>query len=199
MPPAAAEEVRRAAPPAPLRSVRISARVAAAARPVGWLHRARTPRRFPRHATADDALARCRAGAAAPREEEERGARCAARRGARVRRAGRSAHPARRPLPHALHERHLGRRQDARDAELQQAARRGAGARHPSSSRLAAADGRRAGGWRRGLIVAQGKPESYVAICIADGQDMIWAGSDEPCALGTVNSLGAPPACACPR
>ena len=34
------------------------------------------------------------------------------------------------------------------------------------------------------------KPESYVAVCVNDGLDMIWAGEDTPCALGTLCSLG---------
>mmetsp|Transcript_3936 Transcript_3936/g.8865 ORF Transcript_3936/g.8865 Transcript_3936/m.8865 type:complete len:185 (+) Transcript_3936:18-572(+) len=38
-----------------------------------------------------------------------------------------------------------------------------------------------------------GKPESYVAVCINDGNadGMIFGGSDEPCALACVYSLGA--------
>lgn len=36
-----------------------------------------------------------------------------------------------------------------------------------------------------------GKPESYVAICVQDGQDIIWGGSDAPCALCKVLSLGS--------
>lgn len=36
-----------------------------------------------------------------------------------------------------------------------------------------------------------GKPESYVAICVQDGQDVIWGGSDAPCALCKVCSLGS--------
>ena len=35
------------------------------------------------------------------------------------------------------------------------------------------------------------KPESYVAVCAMDGLDMVWGGSDEPCALCRVTSLGA--------
>jgi phenylpyruvate tautomerase len=35
------------------------------------------------------------------------------------------------------------------------------------------------------------KPESYVAVCAMDGLDMVWGGSDAPCALCAVNSLGA--------
>jgi len=34
------------------------------------------------------------------------------------------------------------------------------------------------------------KPESYVAVCVLDGLDMIWAGEDTPCALCSVISLG---------
>nr|QNH88552.1 macrophage migration inhibitory factor [Lingulodinium polyedra] len=36
-----------------------------------------------------------------------------------------------------------------------------------------------------------GKPESYVAVCVQDGQDIIWGGSDAPCALCKVLSLGS--------
>eukprot|EP00933_Yihiella_yeosuensis_P074206 TRINITY_DN83038_c0_g1_i1.p1 TRINITY_DN83038_c0_g1~~TRINITY_DN83038_c0_g1_i1.p1 ORF type:complete len:249 (+),score=55.54 TRINITY_DN83038_c0_g1_i1:61-807(+) len=36
-----------------------------------------------------------------------------------------------------------------------------------------------------------GKPESYVAVCVQDGQDIIWGGSDDPCALCKVFSLGS--------
>eukprot|EP00966_Prymnesium_polylepis_P293262 6773569-Prymnesium_polylepis.1 len=35
------------------------------------------------------------------------------------------------------------------------------------------------------------KPESFVAVCVNDGLDIIWAGEDTPCALGTLCSLGA--------
>lgn len=36
-----------------------------------------------------------------------------------------------------------------------------------------------------------GKPESYVAVSVQDGQDIIWGGSDSPCALCKVISLGS--------
>ena len=36
-----------------------------------------------------------------------------------------------------------------------------------------------------------GKPESYVAVSVQDGQDIIWGGSDAPCALCKVISLGS--------
>ena len=36
-----------------------------------------------------------------------------------------------------------------------------------------------------------GKPESYIAIAVNDGVDIIWAGEETPCALGVVYSLGA--------
>mmetsp|Transcript_53044 Transcript_53044/g.98143 ORF Transcript_53044/g.98143 Transcript_53044/m.98143 type:complete len:234 (-) Transcript_53044:75-776(-) len=36
-----------------------------------------------------------------------------------------------------------------------------------------------------------GKPESYVAVCVKDGEDIIWGGSDDPCALCTLYSLGS--------
>lgn len=36
-----------------------------------------------------------------------------------------------------------------------------------------------------------GKPESYVAIAVHDGADVIFGGKDDPCALGCVYSLGA--------
>jgi phenylpyruvate tautomerase len=35
------------------------------------------------------------------------------------------------------------------------------------------------------------KPESYVAVCVNDGLDIIWAGEDTPCALGVLYSIGA--------
>jgi len=35
------------------------------------------------------------------------------------------------------------------------------------------------------------KPESYVAICVQDKLDIIWGGSDSPCALCKVFSLGS--------
>jgi len=41
------------------------------------------------------------------------------------------------------------------------------------------------------LASALGKPESYVAVCVMDGLDLIWGGEDTPCALCAVNSLGA--------
>mmetsp|Transcript_17357 Transcript_17357/g.43859 ORF Transcript_17357/g.43859 Transcript_17357/m.43859 type:complete len:190 (+) Transcript_17357:141-710(+) len=36
-----------------------------------------------------------------------------------------------------------------------------------------------------------GKPESYVAICVNDGADIIWGGEEAPCALACCYSLGA--------
>eukprot|EP00873_Tetraselmis_striata_P041541 jgi/Tetstr1/461805/TSEL_000093.t1 len=36
-----------------------------------------------------------------------------------------------------------------------------------------------------------GKPESYVAVLVMDGLDLIWAGEDTPCALASLTSLGA--------
>ena len=36
-----------------------------------------------------------------------------------------------------------------------------------------------------------GKPESYVAVSVQDGQDIIWGGSEAPCALCKVISLGS--------
>uniref|UniRef100_A0A0C3T590 L-dopachrome isomerase n=1 Tax=Guillardia theta (strain CCMP2712) TaxID=905079 RepID=A0A0C3T590_GUITC len=36
-----------------------------------------------------------------------------------------------------------------------------------------------------------GKPDSYVAIQINDNQSMMWGGSDEPCALCQLASLGS--------
>ncbi|EKX55354.1 hypothetical protein GUITHDRAFT_83763 [Guillardia theta CCMP2712] len=41
------------------------------------------------------------------------------------------------------------------------------------------------------LAKGLGKPESYVAVCVSDGMDMIWGGEDTPCALGCCYSLGA--------
>lgn len=35
------------------------------------------------------------------------------------------------------------------------------------------------------------KPESYVAVCVHDDADIIWAGDETPCALGSVCSIGA--------
>ena len=34
------------------------------------------------------------------------------------------------------------------------------------------------------------KPETYVAVCVNDDLDIIWAGEDTPCALGMLCSLG---------
>lgn len=34
------------------------------------------------------------------------------------------------------------------------------------------------------------KPETYVAVCVNDGLDVIWAGEATPCALGTLCSIG---------
>lgn len=34
------------------------------------------------------------------------------------------------------------------------------------------------------------KPESYVAVCVMDGLDIVWGGSDDDCALCRVTSLG---------
>mmetsp|Transcript_14584 Transcript_14584/g.30191 ORF Transcript_14584/g.30191 Transcript_14584/m.30191 type:complete len:97 (-) Transcript_14584:56-346(-) len=42
----------------------------------------------------------------------------------------------------------------------------------------------------KALAAGLGKPESYVAICVEDGKDMIWGGDDTPCALGCLYSLG---------
>eukprot|EP00240_Pyramimonas_obovata_P006589 CAMPEP_0118933740 /NCGR_PEP_ID=MMETSP1169-20130426/12322_1 /TAXON_ID=36882 /ORGANISM="Pyramimonas obovata, Strain CCMP722" /LENGTH=184 /DNA_ID=CAMNT_0006876547 /DNA_START=101 /DNA_END=655 /DNA_ORIENTATION=+ len=36
-----------------------------------------------------------------------------------------------------------------------------------------------------------GKPESYVAVCVEDGKDLIWGGKADPAALCTLYSLGA--------
>lgn len=36
-----------------------------------------------------------------------------------------------------------------------------------------------------------GKPEAYIAVAINDKQDVIFAGSDQPTALGTLYSIGA--------
>jgi len=40
------------------------------------------------------------------------------------------------------------------------------------------------------IAATYSKPESYVAVCVVDGQDLIWAGSETPCALGTLSSIG---------
>eukprot|EP00445_Apocalathium_hangoei_P026893 CAMPEP_0203928504 /NCGR_PEP_ID=MMETSP0359-20131031/67758_1 /ASSEMBLY_ACC=CAM_ASM_000338 /TAXON_ID=268821 /ORGANISM="Scrippsiella Hangoei, Strain SHTV-5" /LENGTH=239 /DNA_ID=CAMNT_0050857445 /DNA_START=53 /DNA_END=772 /DNA_ORIENTATION=+ len=42
----------------------------------------------------------------------------------------------------------------------------------------------------KAVAACLGKPESYVAICVQDKQDIIWGGSDDPCALCKVVSLG---------
>ena len=34
------------------------------------------------------------------------------------------------------------------------------------------------------------KPESYVAVCVTDGLDLLFGGSDAPCAVGCVYSIG---------
>lgn len=36
-----------------------------------------------------------------------------------------------------------------------------------------------------------GKPEAYVAVSITDKVDVIFGGTDEPCALANMNSIGA--------
>lgn len=41
------------------------------------------------------------------------------------------------------------------------------------------------------LASSLGKPESFVAVCVNDGCDMIWGGEDTPCALGSLYSLGS--------
>jgi len=43
----------------------------------------------------------------------------------------------------------------------------------------------------KALSAGLGKPESFVAVCVDDGQDIIWGGVDTPCALGCCYSLGA--------
>jgi len=43
----------------------------------------------------------------------------------------------------------------------------------------------------KALASALGKPESFVAVCVNDGCDMMWGGEDTPCALGSLYSLGA--------
>lgn len=40
------------------------------------------------------------------------------------------------------------------------------------------------------IATVLGKPESYVAVSINSGVDMIWGGESTPCALGTLTSLG---------
>lgn len=43
----------------------------------------------------------------------------------------------------------------------------------------------------RATAEALSKPESYVAVCALDGLDIIFGGSDAPCALCSVVSIGA--------
>jgi phenylpyruvate tautomerase len=43
----------------------------------------------------------------------------------------------------------------------------------------------------KAIASSLGKPESYVAVCVNDGCDMIWGGENTPCALGSLYSLGA--------
>mmetsp|Transcript_23815 Transcript_23815/g.37235 ORF Transcript_23815/g.37235 Transcript_23815/m.37235 type:complete len:207 (-) Transcript_23815:71-691(-) len=43
----------------------------------------------------------------------------------------------------------------------------------------------------KAVAAGLGKPESYVAVVVADKQDMIWGGSEEPCAVGNCYSLGS--------
>lgn len=40
------------------------------------------------------------------------------------------------------------------------------------------------------IASALSKPETYVAVCVNDGLDMIWAGESTPCALGVLYSIG---------
>lgn len=41
------------------------------------------------------------------------------------------------------------------------------------------------------IAAATGKPESYVAVCVLDKQSVIFGGSDAPCAIGVLYSIGA--------
>lgn len=41
------------------------------------------------------------------------------------------------------------------------------------------------------IVSALSKPETYVAVCVNDGLDIIWAGEDTPCALGCLYSIGS--------
>jgi phenylpyruvate tautomerase len=43
----------------------------------------------------------------------------------------------------------------------------------------------------KALASGLGKPESYVAVCVSDGQTMLFGGSEDPCALACCYSLGA--------
>lgn len=43
----------------------------------------------------------------------------------------------------------------------------------------------------RTVVAATGKPESYVAVCVHDGADLLWGGSDAPAAIGCLYSIGA--------
>ena len=43
----------------------------------------------------------------------------------------------------------------------------------------------------RSISTTLSKPETYVAVCVTDNQDIVWAGEDTPCALGVIYSLGS--------
>eukprot|EP00539_Tryblionella_compressa_P016087 CAMPEP_0178842368 /NCGR_PEP_ID=MMETSP0746-20121128/15463_1 /TAXON_ID=913974 /ORGANISM="Nitzschia punctata, Strain CCMP561" /LENGTH=175 /DNA_ID=CAMNT_0020505685 /DNA_START=21 /DNA_END=548 /DNA_ORIENTATION=+ len=46
-------------------------------------------------------------------------------------------------------------------------------------------------GCSKAISTALGKPESYVAVSITDNASVIFGGSDDPCALGSLYSIGA--------
>ena len=41
------------------------------------------------------------------------------------------------------------------------------------------------------VAAALSKPESYVAVCVTDSLDLLFGGTDDPCAVGCVYSIGA--------
>mmetsp|Transcript_5531 Transcript_5531/g.15247 ORF Transcript_5531/g.15247 Transcript_5531/m.15247 type:complete len:167 (+) Transcript_5531:2-502(+) len=43
----------------------------------------------------------------------------------------------------------------------------------------------------KAIEAALGKPESYIAVCVHDGTDLIWGGSDAPAAVGCLYSIGS--------
>jgi phenylpyruvate tautomerase PptA (4-oxalocrotonate tautomerase family) len=43
----------------------------------------------------------------------------------------------------------------------------------------------------KAVVMATGKPESYVAVAVYDGADLIWGGSDAPAAIGCLYSIGS--------
>eukprot|EP00591_Stephanopyxis_turris_P013076 CAMPEP_0195530470 /NCGR_PEP_ID=MMETSP0794_2-20130614/33358_1 /TAXON_ID=515487 /ORGANISM="Stephanopyxis turris, Strain CCMP 815" /LENGTH=127 /DNA_ID=CAMNT_0040661987 /DNA_START=184 /DNA_END=564 /DNA_ORIENTATION=- len=46
-------------------------------------------------------------------------------------------------------------------------------------------------GISKAIATHTGKPESYVAVAITDNASVIFGGTDDPCALANMNSIGA--------